>query len=206
MQRASFHKHLFPRSRPGSRHCERPALPPERMIKDPCPGGRCSVGLVRLLSNPFGGLPDSGRPHDSGQDSAEVAGRSSSEARRRTARRLTVDEVHELAAAYRAGATVPGLVQRFGIGRTTALAHLERLGIPRRPCVAKLTEHDLIDVADRYVRGQSLASIATTLDVSAQTVRRALLGIGVKMRPRPGWPTRQRRTAGPVASTDADRT
>jgi hypothetical protein len=143
------------------------------------------VGLVRLLSNPSGGLfaqslskPD----HQNGTGTEERR------PTRREARRLSPEEVDKLAATYRSGATVPQLVEQFEIHRTTVLAHLERRNVPRRAHVAKLTDDDIAVAAGLYLRGQSLATVALAFDVNAETIRKGLLRGGVAIRARRGWP------------------
>jgi hypothetical protein len=100
-------------------------------------------------------------------------------------RRLPPEEVEELIASHRAGATALVLAGKHSIHRTTVLALLERHGVSRRGRVATATH--LERAAALYASGRSCASIARELQVSPETIRQALLRIGVAMR-RPGRP------------------
>lgn len=68
--------------------------------------------------------------------------------RRQVQRRLPASTIDELVEAYHEGASVPQLVKRYSISRVTVLSHLERRGIPRRPCVRKLTDADVLAAAE----------------------------------------------------------
>ena len=102
-------------------------------------------------------------------------------------RRLPVDSILELVRAYEVGATVPDLVERYGIHRTTVLAHLERQGVPRRPNRFKLTEGQLAEASQLYAKGWSLIPLGKRFGVDDGTMRKALLREGVMLRPRRGW-------------------
>jgi transposase-like protein len=145
------------------------------------------VGLVRLLSNPSGLIVSHLEPTSDDHNGAGADDRRP-QPTRRDARRLNPDEIDELVATYRSGATVPQLVEEFGLHRTTVLAHLERRNVPRRPHVAKLTRDDIGLAADLYKRGQSLAAIGRAFGVNAETIRKGLLQAGVAIRARRGWP------------------
>jgi hypothetical protein len=142
---------------------------------------------MRLLSNPSGGGLVQFVPGEYDLAAVVLGEVIASGSSRRTARRLTADEVDALVAVYRSGASVPQLVKQFGVNRTTVLAHLERRGIPRRPCVAKLTEDEIAAAARDYGDGKSLAKLGAAFGVNAETIRRALLRVGVEIRPRRGW-------------------
>ena len=142
---------------------------------------------MRLLSNPSGGGLVQFLPRDDDKAVLVLDEAIASRPTRRIARRLTTGEVDELVAVYGSGASVPHLVKRFGASRTTVLAHLERRGIPRRPCVAKLTEDEIATAARDYGEGKSLAKLGAAFGVNAETIRKALLRVGVEIRPRKGW-------------------
>jgi hypothetical protein len=109
--------------------------------------------------------------------------------RRRTVklqRRLVEVQVLELVASYEDGASVPELVENFGIHRTTVMAHLQRRGVPRRPNVRKLSDKHVAQAARLYASGLSTVKIGEQFDVDAETVRKALIREGVRLRPRRG--------------------
>jgi DNA-directed RNA polymerase specialized sigma24 family protein len=105
-------------------------------------------------------------------------------------RRLDPAEVRALVDAYVAGATVPELVDRFGIHRTTVLDHLKRNDIRRRPQVRKLSDRQVAEAAELYSNGLSTVKVAAMFDVNADTVRKALHRTGVEVRPARGRPAR----------------
>jgi hypothetical protein len=70
-------------------------------------------------TEPFG-PPKSGDPAEKGRLSNPVQ------------RRLSAHEIDGLARLYREGATIDALVRRYGVHRTTVIAHLDRRGVPRR--------------------------------------------------------------------------
>lgn len=115
-------------------------------------------------------------------------GRLSNPASRRVQRRIRPPEVDRLAAEYRAGRSLREVADILGVHHDTIAAHLEALGIARRPAARKLTPDDVLGAIAKYASGDSLATIARALDVDATTVRRELRRAGVSTRPRPGWP------------------
>lgn len=79
------------------------------------------------------------------------------------------------------------LAGRFGISRTTVIAHLDRRGVERR-AIAKQWDDAARTVAARtYDKGHSLAYIATEFGLDPSTVAHRLRRAGVHMRPRRGW-------------------
>jgi len=102
---------------------------------------------------------------------------------RQVQRRLSPEEIEELVACYRAGATALALAGKHSIHRTTVLALLERHQVSRRWRV--LTPGHIERAVSSYASGHSCASIAKELQVNPETVRQALLKAGVAMR-RPG--------------------
>lgn len=104
--------------------------------------------LIRKLLGQLETLPTDDRPECSEQLFDGQRAESSRTPRTlQVQRRLTAEVVAELAAAYQAGATVPELVKRFQVHRTTVLAHLERQGVPRRPNHGKLTDEQVAEAA-----------------------------------------------------------
>ena len=89
--------------------------------------------------------------------------------------RLTEAKILELVEDYRSGMSVAKVAARYGIHRTTVLAHLERANVPRRPKVRALTASQIRTAAARQQAGESYARIARDYDVHAETVRRWVL-------------------------------
>jgi len=104
---------------------------------------------------------------------------------RQVQRRLPPEEIEELVVAYLAGATALALAGKHSIHRTTVLALLERHQVARRGRV--LTPDHIKRAVSSYASGSSCASIGRELRVNPETVRQALLKVGVAMR-RPGRP------------------
>jgi hypothetical protein len=105
---------------------------------------------------------------------------------RQAQRRLSPEEVEHLVAGYQGGATVPELVVRFQIHRTTVFAHLERHGVQGRRNRRKLTDQQVAEAAELYTAGWSTAKIGHKYNVSAETALQTLRKAGVPIRPRPG--------------------
>ena len=91
-------------------------------------------------------------------------------------------EIDHLVAAYTAGHSVAELAAELGVHRTTILHHLEQRGIARRRFVRKLSDFDVAKATADYAERESLATIASRLDVDPETVRREFLKAGVKRR------------------------
>ena len=83
---------------------------------------------------------------------------------------------------------MPQIVERFGIHRTTVLAHLERHGVPRRPETRKLSEQQIADAAQLYESGLSTVKVGAIYGVDAETIRKAFIRADVKLRARRGGP------------------
>ena len=101
-------------------------------------------------------------------------------------RRLGPDAEAVLVATYQAGGKVKRLAAEFGVHRTTASAILKRHGVLRPPGIPP---DDMPRVIQLYDEGWSLARLAVEVDVSPNTVNRALCATGVLIR-RPGPPRR----------------
>lgn len=101
----------------------------------------------------------------------------------RAQRRLRAADVDALLERYRAGETIMQLAGRFGISRTTVMAHLDRRGVERR-AIAKLWDDAALTVAARsYDRGYSLAHVAAEFGLDPSTVANRLRRAGVSIRP-----------------------
>jgi AraC-like DNA-binding protein len=79
------------------------------------------------------------------------------------------------------------LAQAFGINRETALEHLKRAGISRRPHVRKLTDQLVQRAGQLYATGLSLKNVAAHFNVNETTVRNEFTRAGIQVRPRRGW-------------------
>jgi transposase len=95
-------------------------------------------------------------------------------------RRFRDADLHDLAAAYDAGATVKELAATFGVHRNTVTLGLDRQGVTRRP--RSLTLAQVERAVELYAEGWSVARIGDTLDVWGSTVLRALQKAGVRLR------------------------
>jgi hypothetical protein len=106
----------------------------------------------------------------------------------RTQTRLHTVEVDELVAAYRAGDGVEQLAERFGVHRSTVLAHLGRRQVQLRSTFTTW-DHDALTAAAAayYASGASLATVAARFGVDPSTVANRFRRAGVAVRPRLGW-------------------
>lgn len=105
---------------------------------------------------------------------------------RRNQRRLPPDQLADLLVKYTEGTSVVALAEEYGVHRTTVMSHLERAGIPRRPCTRSMTDHDVAKAAAKYASGLSLIVVAEPFGVSARTIAREFRRAGVPIRPRLG--------------------
>jgi lambda repressor-like predicted transcriptional regulator len=101
--------------------------------------------------------------------------------------RLRLPDIDALVDRYRAGDTINELADRFGINRTTVIAHLDRRGVQRR-ALSKQWDHKTLTYAVRsYADGSSLAAIAEQFGLDPSTVANRFRRAGVPIRPRRGW-------------------
>jgi lambda repressor-like predicted transcriptional regulator len=100
-------------------------------------------------------------------------------AARRTARQLQPAEVDELERAHRSGTKLRDLATLAGVSTQTISQHLRARGLNTR---RGLAPEDVPAAAELYRSGWSLARIAEKFDTTANTVRRRLLEVGVRMR------------------------
>ncbi len=106
---------------------------------------------------------------------------------RQAQHRLSVAEVDELVAKYRAGVEINELATQFDVNRDTVFSILKRRQVVRRPrgCPPERVE----EVVKAYETGSSLAVIGSELSVDPGTVARTLRSAGASIRPRLGWPS-----------------
>jgi site-specific DNA recombinase len=97
-----------------------------------------------------------------------------------TAKQLDADQVQELIAGYRTGATVYQLGERFGIDRKTVSLVLRRHEVPMRR--RGLSAEQIDEAVRLYQGGWSLARIGRKMDVDPTTVLNRLRERGVRMR------------------------
>jgi DNA-binding CsgD family transcriptional regulator len=93
---------------------------------------------------------------------------------RQAQHRLTASELDELVARYLAGRSTRQLAREFEVHRFTVVNHLERLGIPRRGNVRKLSNADVTLAARLHRDGASLASLGKRFGVDRETVARGM--------------------------------
>ena len=79
------------------------------------------------------------------------------------------------------------LAIEFDVNRETALEHLKRAGIARRPHVRELTDQLVQEAGRLYATGLSLKNVAAQFKVNETTIRNELTRAGIQVRPRRGW-------------------
>ena len=110
--------------------------------------------------------------------------RKKSESPRRRMRQLSEVEVAELVAAREAGAQIKELASRFGVHKSTVLAHLDRAGVPGRRWAGKtLTPEQVRDAVWLYQSGLNLIEVGARFGVDRRQVSRALKEAGFALRP-----------------------
>lgn len=93
---------------------------------------------------------------------------------------LLPEQVDDLVAGYRAGATLVELAALFGIHRRTVAEHLVRREVPiRRGGAGPSRFHE---IADLYESGLTLVEVGLKIGVGPRAVRRALVEHGVRIR------------------------
>jgi lambda repressor-like predicted transcriptional regulator len=98
--------------------------------------------------------------------------------------RLSPENTAELAAGYKAGATIRQLAQQYRVHRTTVMAILDRHSVPTR--YRRLSLEQINEAVELYPQGWSLRKLSERYGTTDNTVRDALLAAGVQTRPRPG--------------------
>jgi lambda repressor-like predicted transcriptional regulator len=102
-------------------------------------------------------------------------------------RRLCPTDIGDLIAAYRAGAAINKLADRYGLHRTTVAAHLDRHHIERHHPDTEWASETLTAAADLYATGLSLAAVAARYGIDPQTVANRFRRAGIPVRSRRGW-------------------
>ncbi|AEA23509.1 hypothetical protein Psed_1264 [Pseudonocardia dioxanivorans CB1190] len=102
------------------------------------------------------------------------------------ARQLRSDQVEQLIAGYRSGATVYELGDRFGVERRTVSTILHRHGVPMRR--RGLSPDQVDDAIHLYNLGWSLARVGDHLGVNHTTVLNKLRERGIPTRDTHGRP------------------
>lgn len=105
-------------------------------------------------------------------------------------RRLSPADVHELIAAYQAGATISQLAADLGVHRTTVAVHLDRHQVPRHHEQTAWDDSTLDEAAELYAAGLSLIDVADRFGIDPQTVANRFRRAGVAVRQRRGWSSR----------------
>lgn len=101
-------------------------------------------------------------------------------------KRLSADEVQTAVAAYRRGATVAELAERFGCHRVTVARHLREAGTRLR--LDPLTSGEIDEAVRLYQAGLSLAKVGEQVGATARTVQLKLRERGVQTRDYHGRP------------------
>lgn len=104
---------------------------------------------------------------------------------------LRPEQVDDLVAQYREGATLVELASIFGVNRRTVAMHLSRREIAIRR--GRFDPSRIHEAADLYLSGLALVELGMRIGVGPQTVRRALASHGIMIRP--GGGRRSRITA-----------
>ncbi|WP_017580917.1 helix-turn-helix domain-containing protein [Nocardiopsis valliformis] len=106
-------------------------------------------------------------------DASTPAASPTPRARRKTAKHIRGEEAEKLVAAYRDGATIYDLAERFGVTRQTVSNILKRHGVQTR--WNRLTDEQVDEAARLHEQGWPLAEIARKLGTHSTTVRNHLL-------------------------------
>jgi transposase-like protein len=98
-------------------------------------------------------------------------------------RKLTPEEIAEVAARYQAGASIRSLGKEFGMHEQTVRAHLRRRGVTLR-LQRPLTDSQEDEVARLYVEESlTIAELVMRFNVGKTGIRNALVRKGVVRRP-----------------------
>jgi len=104
---------------------------------------------------------------------------------------LRPEQVDDLVAQYREGATLVELASIFGVNRRTVAMHLSRREVTIRR--GRFDPSRIHEAADLYLSGLTLVEVGMRVGVGPQAVRQALASHGVVIRP--GGGRRSRITA-----------
>lgn len=91
---------------------------------------------------------------------------------RQAQRRLTPEQMAQLAAEYEAGDSMKALAARWQLHRTTVAEHLRRAGVKLRRL--GIPPERVVEVAQLYVEGWSCQRLAERYGCDDETVRQAL--------------------------------
>ena len=94
---------------------------------------------------------------------------------------LRPEQVDDLVAQYREGATLVELASRFGVNRRTVAMHLTRREVTIRR--GRFDPSRIHEAADLYLNGLTLVEVGVKVGVGPQAVRQALASHGVVIRP-----------------------
>lgn len=99
-------------------------------------------------------------------------------------KRLTPSERALVAKRYEAGETSVALASDYGVAKSTILGILREANVVvrRQP----LKSEEVSQAAALYESGQSLSQVAAQMSLKQDTIRLALKGAGVKLRPSTG--------------------
>ena len=97
-------------------------------------------------------------------------------------RRLGQAKIDQLAADYQSGTPTTQLMAEYGISKASVLKLLADAGVPMRR--QPLTAAQVTEAVDLYQAGLSLAKVSELLTLPHESVRRALIDAGVRMRSR----------------------
>lgn len=103
---------------------------------------------------------------------------------KRSWNRLSNDVRTTVAERYAAGETTTALAQEYGVAKSTIIGILRdrNVVIRRQP----LTADQVSEAARLYESGLSLSQVAERLQVNQETMRVAIIAVGVKVRPPAG--------------------
>ena len=94
---------------------------------------------------------------------------------------LRPEQVDDLVAQYREGATLVELASLFGVNRRTVATHLTRREVTIRR--GRFDPSRIHEAADLYLSGLTLVEVGVKVGAGPQAVRRALASHGVMIRP-----------------------
>lgn len=94
--------------------------------------------------------------------------------------RLTTEDRQAIAARYRTGVSSRVLAEEFVVSKTSVILVLREAGAPIRN--QGLSSTGTGEAIRLYEAGHSLAAIGKQMDVSADTIRKALIDQGVRLR------------------------
>lgn len=117
-------------------------------------------------------------------NSADVQTIREAPAARRKWTRLDDEERADVAARYAAGETSTALAAEHGVAKSTILGILRAnsVVVRRQP----MTADQVAEAASLYESGLSLSRVAAELKVNQETMRMAILKVGVELRPPAG--------------------